>query len=378
MANRSLPLPRTADRDSADTARVLLVDDSVVARAVIARTIDASDRFSVVGAVSSAAAALEFLGRTTVEFILLDIEMPGIDGLTALPALIAAGQGAKVLIVSSSADEGGPKAMQALALGAAETLIKPSAGALSGQFGTALVTKLENLCEDPANLPPVALVRPIPTAPASTSVRSLAPLPVAPRAVSPSEDYDIVAIGASTGGIHAISQMFRAVPAGFRLPIVITQHLPASFMPYFAAQIALLAGRPCEVASDRLRIRPGRIIVAPGDAHLKCVKLRDGGAAFRLTHEPVGSGCMPSVDPMLASIAEVYGARVLAIVLSGMGRDGAEGAQRVHDAGGCVVAQDRDSSVVWGMPGAVASSGVADAVLPPAAIGRLIASRRRP
>lgn len=365
---------------------MLLVDDSVVARAVIARTIDASDRFSVVGAVGNAAAALEFLGRATVEFILLDIEMPGMDGLTALPALIAAGQGAKVLIVSSSADEGGPKAMQALALGAAETLIKPSAGALSGRFGGALVTKLEKLCEDPAQLPPVVLVRspPMTAAPArapsigrpvgaSPHTRS-APIP----GVSPSEDYDIVAIGASTGGIHAISQMFRAVPAGFRLPIVITQHLPTSFMPYFAAQIALIAGRPCEVATDRMRIRPGRIIVAPGDAHLKCVKLRDGGAAFRLTHEPVGSGCMPSVDPMLASIAEVYGARVLAIMLSGMGRDGAEGAQRVHDAGGCVVAQDRDSSVVWGMPGAVAASGVADAVLPPAAIGALIASRRRP
>ena len=352
---------------------MLLVDDSVVARAVIARTIDASDRFSVVGAVGSAAAALEFLGRTTVEFILLDIEMPGIDGLTALPALVAAGKGAKVLIVSSSADEGGPKAMQALAFGAAETLIKPSAGELSGRFGGALVSKLERLCEDSLHSPPVALVRSTPT-----STRSFAASPATPRAVSPSEDYDIVAIGASTGGIHAISQMFRAIPAGFRLPIVITQHLPASFMPYFAAQIALLAGRLCEVATDRLRIRPGRIIVAPGDAHLKCVKLRDGGAAFRLTHEPAGSGCMPSVDPMLASIADVYGARVLAIVLSGMGRDGAEGAQRVHDAGGCVVAQDRDSSVVWGMPGAVASSGVADAVLPPAAIGTLIASRRRP
>lgn len=360
---------------------MLLVDDSVVARAVIARTIDASDRFSVVGAVGSAAAALEFLGRTTVEFILLDIEMPGIDGLTALPALIAAGQGAKVLIVSSSADEGGPKAMQALALGAAETLIKPSAGALSGRFGSALVTKLEKLCEDPAQLPPVAFVRSTPTTGPAAAARSF-PSPQVTRSalpfVSPSEDYDIVAIGASTGGIHAISQMFRAVPAGFRLPIVITQHLPTSFMPYFAAQIALLAGRPCDVATDRLRIRPGRIIVAPGDAHLKCVKLRDGGAAFRLTHEPVGSGCMPSVDPMLASIAEVYGARVLAIVLSGMGRDGAEGAQRVHDAGGCVVAQDRDSSVVWGMPGAVASSGVADALLSPTAIGALIASRRRP
>ncbi len=377
MVNRPLYVPRQADRDSADTARVLLVDDSVVARAVIARTIDASDRFSVVGAVGTAAAALEFLGRTTVEFILLDIEMPGIDGLTALPALIAAGQGAKVLIVSSSADEGGPKAMQALALGAAETLIKPSAGALSGRFGGALVTKLEILCEDPAQLPPVVLVGSTQRAAARPRAATIAQ-PAPTFSASTSEDYDIVAIGASTGGIHAISQMFRAVPAGFRLPIVITQHLPTSFMPYFAAQIALLAGRPCEVATDRLRIRPGRIIVAPGDAHLKCVKLRDGGAAFRLTQEPVGSGCMPSVDPMLASIAEVYGARVLAIILSGMGRDGAEGAQRVHQAGGSVVAQDRESSVVWGMPGAVAASGVADAVLAPTAIGALIASRRRP
>jgi two-component system chemotaxis response regulator CheB len=195
---------------------------------------------------------------------------------------------------------------------------------------------------------------------------------------SHSSDYDIVAIGASTGGIHALSQMFRTLPAGFRLPIVITQHLPTSFMPYFAAQIALLAGRPCEVAVDRLRIRPGRIIVAPGDAHLKCVKLSDAGAAFRLTREPAASGCMPSVDPMLISLGDVYGPRMLAIILSGMGRDGADGARHVHDTGGCVVVQDQQSSVVWGMPGAVAAAGVADAILSPDAIGRLVASRRRP
>lgn len=360
---------RDADRDIADTARVLIVDDSVVARAVIARLIDASDRFSVVGAVGTANAALEFLGRTTVEFILLDIEMPGIDGLTALPALIAAGRGAKVLIVSSSADDGGAATVQALALGAAETLEKPSAGALSGRFGSVLVAKLERLCEYPAQVPPAVIVRPVP-------VRPVVGVPVAPK--TGSEDYDIVAIGASTGGIHALSQVFRELPTGFRLPIVITQHLPASFMPYFAAQIALLAGRPCEVATDRLRVRPGRIIIAPGDAHLKCVKLSDGGAAFRLTHEAAASGCMPSVDPMLATIADVYGPRMLAIILSGMGRDGAEGARRVHQLGGCVVAQDQASSVVWGMPGAVASSGVADAVLPPDAIGRLVATKRRP
>ncbi len=376
MTTRSVPVSRHLDRDDVDTARVLIVDDSVVARAVIARMVDGSDRFSVVGAVGNVAAALEFLGRASVDFILLDIALPGIDGLSALPDLISAGQGAKILIVSSSADEGGATAIQAMALGAAETLIKPSTGALSQVFATALVGKLEKLSEYPAPpppspTPPQPIVRPL-AAPTVIEQRPLV------RPVSASEEYDIVAIGASTGGIHALGQMFRAVPQAFRLPMIITQHLPTSFMPYFAAQVALLAGRPCDVAVDRLRIRPGRIIVAPGDAHLKCVKLSDGGAALRLTHEDAASGCMPSVDPMLSSLADVYGARLLAVVLSGMGRDGAEGARRVHDSGGCVVVQDRQSSVVWGMPGAVAALGIADAVLSPDAIGQLIATRRRP
>ncbi len=360
---------RIADT-AVDTTRVLIVDDSVVARAVIARLIDASDRFSVVGAVGNVDAALAFLARATVDFILLDIEMPGVDGLTALPDLIAAGGGARIIIVSSTVGDGGAATVQALAMGAAETLVKPTASELSARFGAALVAKLEKLSEHSGQLPPALVVRSTPSQPAMVASHAL---PV--RATS--DEYDIVAIGASTGGIHALSRMFRELPSGFRLPIVITQHLPASFMPYFAAQIALLTGRVCEVAVDRLRIRPGRIVVAPGDAHLKCVKLSDGGAAFRLTHEAVASGCMPSVDPMLTSLADVYGARVMAIVLSGMGRDGAEGARRVHEAGGCVVAQDQETSVVWGMPGAVVGSGVAHAVLPPDAIGRLVASRRR-
>jgi two-component system chemotaxis response regulator CheB len=374
MASRSPPATRYGEHHAAAASRVLIVDDSVVARAVIARLVDASDQFSVIGAVGTAKAALEFLARAKVEFILLDIEMPGVDGLTALPDLIAAGQGARVLIVSSSTDEGGAATVQALALGAAETLVKPSAGALSGRFGAALVAKLERLCEHPKQLPPAVAVNAARAPSALPRPASRAPSP----AIAQSDDYDIVAIGASTGGIHALSHVFRELPAGFRLPIVITQHLPTSFMPYFAAQVALLAGRPCEVATDCVRIRPGRIVIAPGDAHLRCVALGDGGAAFRLTHDPAASGCMPSVDPMLASIAEVYGARMLAIILSGMGRDGAEGARRVRELGGSVVAQDQASSVVWGMPGAVAAAGVADAVLPPDAIGRLIATRRRP
>ena len=372
----ALPLPSSPRRLPNTAARVLIVDDSVVARTVMARLIEANGRFSVVSGVANAGAALQFLQRETVDFILLDIEMPGVDGLTALPDLLVAGKGAKVVIVSSSADEGGAAAIQALALGAAETLVKPGASGMANRFGTALVEKLEKLCE-PSPLPSPAIpLRPESRVAGTSTARPDVADRRAPHATA--DEYDIVAIGASTGGIHALSQLLRALPVSFRLPILVTQHLPASFMPYFAAQLAVLSGRPCDVAIDRLRIRPGRLIIAPGDAHMKCVKLSDGGAAIRLIDMPVASGCLPSVDPMLASIADVFGARALAIMLSGMGRDGAEGARRVHEAEGCVVAQDQASSVVWGMPGAVVASGVAAAVLPPDAIGRLVASRRRP
>jgi len=376
----SLPLPPLPRSPLSAVARVLIVDDSVVARAVMARLIDASAQFTVVGAVANAGAALEFLRSAEVDFILLDIEMPGVDGLTALPDLIAAGQGAKILIVSSSADEGGAAAVQALALGAAETLVKPGASGMSGRFATALVEKLERLCEAPAAIVPT---RASGLRSARNVTAALEPLcgrgaADQGRSVAAGDAYDIVAIGASTGGIHALSQLLRELPSTFQLPILITQHLPASFMPYFAAQLTVLSGRPCDVATDRLRIRPGRLFIAPGDAHMTCVRLSDGGAAIRLRQGVVGSGCLPSVDPMLGSVAQVFGARALAIMLSGMGRDGAEGARQVHDAGGSVVAQDQTTSVVWGMPGAVVSSGVAAAILPPEAIGRLIASQRRP
>nr|WP_262827773.1 chemotaxis protein CheB [Sphingomonas sp. A2-49] len=344
---------------------MLIVDDSAVARAVMERIIAATGRFTVAASVSTAAAALAFLARERVAFVLLDVQMPGVDGLTALPDLIVAGQGARVLIVSGQASDGAATTVQALALGAADTLFKPSSGERMNPFGTALIDKLDRL-NDPAAMPPPP--------PVAEDPAGLPP----PRPLAAGDAYDVVAIGASTGGIHALSQLLRAIPAEFRLPILVTQHLPASFMPYFAAQLAVIAGRPCEVAIDRLRLRPGRIVVAPGDAHMRCVALGDGSAAIRLGTEPAQSGCMPSVDPMFASMATVFGPRMLAVVLSGMGRDGAEGARQVHQAGGCVIVQDQASSVIWGMPGAVAAGGSAHAVLPPDAIGRLAGARQRP
>ncbi|SFP75196.1 chemotaxis protein CheB [Sphingomonas rubra] len=342
-------------------AGVLVVDDSVVARAVLARLVDDSARFRTVGAVGSVAAALDFLSRTRVDFILLDVVLPRVDGLTALPELIAAAGDAKIIVVAGSTADGAKNSVRALALGAADTLVKPDVAAMSGRFGAQLIERLERLS---ARTPDGA----------SRCGKGRAAAVTLPAI----GDYDVVAIGASTGGIHALGLLLRALPAGFRSPILVTQHLPASFMPYFAAQLAVLAGRPCEVAAHRLRIRPGRVIVAPGDAHLQCVSIGDHEAAIRLTTAPAASGCLPSVDPMFASVAEVYGARALAVVLSGMGRDGADGARRVHEAGGTVIVQDQASSVVWGMPAAIVSQGFEAATLPPEALGRLIATGRRP
>lgn len=351
----------TALRTDARKGRVLIVDDSAVARAVLARAVAGSDRLEVAGSVANVAAALALLAERKIDLIILDIHMPGVDGLTALPDLLMAGGEAKVLIVSSTAGQGAAATVQALALGAADTLEKPAIGHSGERFETELVERLERILEREVMAASVA--------------RSSAGSIVAPLS---GDVFDLVAIGASTGGIHALSQLLRELPASFRAPILVTQHLPASFMSYFAAQLAVLGNRPCEVATDRLRIRPGRIIVAPGDAHIRCVPLADGSVAVRLSTEPSTSGCMPSVDPMFASVAECYGSRALAVVLSGMGRDGTAGARAIRAAGGCVLAQDEASSAVWGMPGSVAAAGLAVDLIDPQAIGRVIARRTRP
>jgi two-component system chemotaxis response regulator CheB len=342
---------------TAGPAQVLIVDDSVVARSVLGRMVEGTRRFRVAAAYSDVRAALDYLKNHSVDIILLDIEMPGIDGLTALPDMITAGRGAKVLIVSSAAEQGAAVSVQALALGAADTLVKPGIGAFGGRFAEVLEERLSRLIETHTHLAQPVYTAPVPHGP-----------------ITAPDDFELVAIGASTGGIHALSQLLRAIPARFQVPILVTQHLPPSFMGYFATQLAVLGGRPCEVATDRMRIRPGRIIVAPGDAHMRVVRMSDG-AAIRLTHEKASSGCMPSVDPMFESVAEVFGNRALGVVLSGMGRDGCEGAKDLIDCGARVLAQDRDTSVVWGMPGAVANAGRASAVMPPDEIGRLIARR---
>lgn len=341
-----------SDRRPAD---VLIVDDSIVARAVLRRIIESDPRYRVAGAVGDATAAINFLARDHADVVLLDIEMPGQSGLAALPDILAAGRGAQVLIVSSTCATGAEATVCALALGAADTLVKPGAGVLAGRFAEMLHERLARLAEARC-----MVERPV--------LRST-PLPRVRR-----EAPRVLAIGASTGGIHALGQMLAEIDAACDAPMLVTQHLPAAFMPYFARQFAQLAGRPCFVAEDRMRIRPGHAYIAPGDAHLTCVAITDG-QSIRLERRRSDSGCSPSADPMFASVGEVFGAGALAIVLSGMGRDGVIGAQRLIDCGGALIAQDRASSVVWGMPGAVVEKGLAEAVLPPDAIGRAVRAR---
>ena len=345
---------RLLRRNAPPQPPVLIVDDSAVARAVLARMTEDGGQFEVAGAVANIGDALAFLGGERVDLILLDLEMPGIDGLTGLPDLVATGGDARVLVVSSSCDQGAATTVQALALGAADTLVKPGGAGFAGRFAEVLRERMTKLTERRHE-------------------------PISSRIVERPAigRFDIVAIGASTGGIHALSALLRVVPRTFDRPILITQHLPASFSPYFAAQMAVLGNRPCDVAGDRMRLHPGRIVVAPGDAHIVAVSLGDSGCALRLSRELVANGNMPSVDPMLSSLADVFGPRLLAVVLSGMGRDGLEGAEAVRRAGGTVVVQDEASSVVWGMPGAVAGAGHADAVMPPEAIGEMIAAQAR-
>ncbi|MFL6751300.1 MAG: CheB methylesterase domain-containing protein, partial [Sphingomicrobium sp.] len=196
----------------------------------------------------------------------------------------------------------------------------------------------------------------------------------APLRAMSNERVQLLAIGASTGGIHALNSFFEGLPKRIGIPILVTQHLPSPFMPVFARQLGIASKREALVAEEGMVLLPDRVVIAPGDAHLT-IQGGPDGAIVRLDSGAATSGCMPSLDPMLQSAATVFGAGAAAIVLTGMGRDGVLGAARIVSAGGSVLAQDEGSSAVWGMPKAVLDAGLACAVMSPDKLARRIASR---
>lgn len=340
--------------------KLMIVDDSRVARAVLSRMLSAHDGLEVVAQAGNAREALTILKKVKVDIVLLDVEMPGTSGLEALPDIVSCGDGARVLVVSSLCEDGAESAVKALALGAADTLPKPGAEHFSGRFSEILAERLVRIGRCEHLTPPAG--KKIQRPPTRLSLRPM-----------PDQRLACLALGASTGGLHALNEFLCALPPKIGAPILITQHLPPAFMSYFARQIEAASSRVTRVAEQGSVLRADEIMVAPGEAH---IGLRRHGVKvmIELRNDLVSTGCMPSVDPMLESVAETYGKSAVGIIFSGMGRDGLAGSACLVGRGGAVLVQDEFSSAVWGMPGVVAQAGLASAILPPAELARQLAA----
>jgi two-component system, chemotaxis family, protein-glutamate methylesterase/glutaminase len=333
--------------------RVMLVDDSIVARSIFARVLGSHDQIEIVCEAEDSEAALDSLENTVVDIILLDVEMPKRSGLDALPDIQAKANGARILVVSAFAEENGPAAIQALSLGACDTLAKPGRSGFSGRFSEILIDKVVRLGRSARNRKDAVF------------------------AAKLAVDYQVItkpsciAIGSSTGGIPAIYEIVRNLDALLDCPVFITQHLPEAFMTFFARQLGSLTDRVVKVAEPGETVQPSHIYIAPGNAHLVCRKERSKVIIDHQKHYSASRYC-PSVDAMFESIAEVYGADGMAVVFSGMGNDGVHGARNLSKLGAAILVQDVETSVVWGMPGAVAREGLATAILSPEQMTELL------
>ncbi|MDA8230861.1 MAG: chemotaxis response regulator protein-glutamate methylesterase [Magnetospirillum sp.] len=347
----------------------MLVDDSAVVRGLVTRILEEDPAIAVAASVGNGQMAVSALERNDIDVVLLDIEMPIMDGMTALPKLLQIDPGVRVIMQSTLTLKGADVSMRALQMGASDYIPKPtSTRDLAGgmDFKTELLGKVKALGMARHRNPR----RPVrPGAPA----QPLRPImPPRPAVVSPPpvvrnqaiEPPDVIAIGSSTGGPQALFAVLGTMRAGtVRQPILITQHMPSTFTTILAEHISRVSGWEAREAQDGEVIRGGRVYIAPGDFHM-VVETKGADKVLRLNKNPPENFCRPAVDPMLRSVAAAYGRRVLACILTGMGSDGLKGGQAVIAAGGAMIAQDEATSVVWGMPGAVATAGICSAILP--------------
>lgn len=328
----------------------MVVDDSAIVRGLIVQTLERDPALRVVARAANGEAALIELARTPVDVVVLDIEMPVMDGLTALPLILKLQPEARVVMASTLTRRNARISLQALQAGAADYVPKPETGGLVGadEFARELIAKVKALGGRGA----------VPS-PTITAVAA----PVRTASLSPPVRPQVVAIGGSTGAPPALMTLFQALKGELEQAVLLTQHMPPTFTAMLAEQLERAGGRPAAEARDGEPVLPGRVYVAPGGWHMTVG--RSGQVpVIRLNQEPPEHFCRPSVDPMLRSAAAVYGPGLLAVILTGMGADGAEGCRSVAEAGGRFVVQDEATSVVWGMPGAAARTGLAEAVLP--------------
>ena len=374
----------------------MVVDDAVVVRGLIVRWIEAEPGLDVVAALRSGREAIAQIEQADPDVVILDVDMPDMDGIAALPRLLAAKPELVVIMASTLTRRNAEISLRALSLGAADYIPKPETTrevTTSASFRRDLVDKIRALglrrarasgqpAAEPAAAP--ATVRPVTPAgePACAASPDLVPNdedaiklrpfpPIPPR---------VLLIGASTGGPQALSALLADMGEVIdQVPVLLTQHMPPTFTAILAEHLTRASERPACEAVDGEVIRSGRIYIARGDRHMRVVR-HGGEPIIALDNGPLINFCKPAVDPLFSSAAKVWGAGALALVLTGMGSDGARGAAEIAAVGGGVIAQDEATSVVWGMPGQIAQAGLASAVLPldqiAAKIARMISGGR--
>jgi two-component system chemotaxis response regulator CheB len=353
----------------------MIVDDAVVVRGLVSRWIDEEPGLKTVASLRNGREAVDQLTRHDPDVVLLDIDMPDLGGLEALPLLLGKKRDLVVIMSSTLTRRNAEVSLKALALGAADYIPKPATNrevTTSATFRRELIEKVRQLGLRKKRDAADARARAFGRAPATRPKIGLVDTRVI-AGVGHSSDFTlrpfgltpprVLMIGASTGGPQALTALVaQLAPVIERAPVLITQHMPPTFTTILAEHLSRAANCPAREAQDGEAITPGQIYLAPGGRHMTVAK-KDRRTVIALDDGPLVNFCRPAVDPMFASGAKVWGAGLLALVLTGMGTDGTNGAQDVVGAGGSVIAQDEPTSVVWGMPGSAANAGVCSAVL---------------
>lgn len=347
--------------------RVLIIDDAAAERRLIAQALATVPGLSVVGSAANGRIGMEMIPVVRPDVVVLDLEMPEMDGYQVLASLRATDPGLPVVIFSGSPRRRAMATLEALALGAIDYVAKPSS---IGGAGSALRSLVEAMSPRIKALGSRTGSTTAPSSSGEVVARPPAPADAGSRGVA------VVVIGVSTGGPDALAALLSSIPGDCPVPILIVQHMPAEFIAPLARRLDERSALSVAEAVDGQVVAPGRAVLAPGDRHL--VALRRGGEVLVTTRSgPPENSCRPSVDVLFRSAAGQFGAGTLGVVLTGMGQDGLLGAGEIRRAGGQILAQDRVSSVVWGMPGHVARTGLADGVLPLADIAAEIIRRGR-
>ena len=341
--------------------RVLLVDDSATIRGLLSATLGADPDLKVVGTAVNGKMGVEMVASASPDVVLLDVEMPVLDGIGALKEIRRIAPKLPVVMFSSLTERGAKTTLDALLAGANDYAAKPAglaAEEVTAKIREEVITKIKALV-------PRGISHPRPTA-----------SPPPPRPATLREPVRGIVIAVSTGGPTALAEVLPAFAKNCPVPVLIVQHMPAFFTAQLAERLTKLTGTPVREATEGMPLKAGDVVLAPGGRHL-ALAADSSGAAARLTDDPPENSCRPSADVLFRSAVKVWGPGTLGIVLTGMGRDGLAGSQAIVEAGGGVLVQDELSSVVWGMPGEVARAGLADAVLPLAQLGAEVALRIR-